>query len=373
MNNSFGQNFRITTFGESHGTGLGVVIDGCPAGLPLQTSQIQEELDLRKPGTSKITTSRKESDQVQVLSGVFEGRTLGTSIGMVIYNGDAKSGHYDDLKDLYRPGHADFTYDARFGFRDHRGGGRASNREAVGRVAAGAVAKALLQELIGTSCLSWVEQVHGIQATVDMTKVTKEMVESNDVRCPDPSVSGAMIQAILGAKSAGDSLGGQIQFMVPGLPAGLGAPVFDKLTADLAKGLMSIPASRSVSFGLGEKAGLLKGSEHNDPFVLKNETIGTSTNRSGGVLGGMTNGEPLWGHVSFKPTATLMIDQQTVTSQHQETHFKARGRHDPCVLPRAVPNVDAMVNLVLADHLLRYSNATVDRLKGALAIKSTNP
>jgi len=369
MNNSFGHNFRVTTFGESHGTGLGVIIDGCPAGLALTTAQVQEELDLRKPGTTNITTSRKESDVIQILSGVYDGRTLGTSIGMVIYNADAKSGHYDDLKDLYRPGHADFTYDARFGFRDHRGGGRASNREAVGRVAAGAVAKVLLQELIGTSCLSWVEQVHTIKADIDMDLVTKAMIESNDVRCPDPKVSAQMIQAILDAKTAGDSLGGQIQFMVPGLPAGLGAPVFDKLTADIAKALMSIAASRSVSFGLGDQAGLLKGSEHNDPFVLKGEKIGTSSNRAGGVLGGMSNGEPLWGHVSFKPTATLMVDQQTVTSGHVETHFKARGRHDPCVLPRAVPNVDAMVNLVLADHVLRYTTATVDRIKGALSVE----
>jgi len=363
MNNSIGHSFRVTTFGESHGVGLGVVVDGCPAGLAITQEQIQAELDLRKPGTSKITTSRKESDQVQVLSGLYEGRTLGTSIGMVIYNGDAKSGHYDDLKKLYRPGHADFTYDARFGFRDHRGGGRASNREAVGRVAAGAIAKALLEDLFQTSCISWVEQVHQIEADLDVERITKAQIEANDVRCPDPQAAQQMIQAILEAKSAGNSLGGRIGFKVPHLPAGLGAPVFDKLTADIAKGLMSIPASRSVSFGLGEQAGLLKGSEHNDPFVLKEGRPGTSSNRCGGVLGGMTDGEPLWGHITFKPTATLMIDQETLTSDLESVHFKARGRHDPCVLPRAVPNVDAMINLTLADHVLRLATANMTRLR----------
>ena len=367
MNNSFGHSFVITTFGESHGVGLGVVVDGCPAGLALCEEDIQRELDRRKPGQSKITTSRKEEDRVQVLSGIYQGLTLGTPIGMVVYNGDAKSDHYDDLKNLYRPGHADFTYDARFGFRDHRGGGRASNREAVGRVAGGAVAKALLESLVGTSCLSWVEQVHHTKAEVDLLGVTLEAVEATEVRCPDPKTAPQMIEEILAAKSKGNSLGGKIGFVVKGLPAGLGAPVFDKLTADLAKALLSIPASRSVSFGLGEDSILLTGQEHNDLFVPKQGRIGTATNRAGGVLGGMSNGEPLWGHVTFKPTATLLMDQESVNQQGERVTFKAKGRHDPCVLPRAVPNVDAMVNLVLADHLLRFACADLSRLKKALS------
>ncbi|OGG99775.1 MAG: chorismate synthase [Candidatus Lambdaproteobacteria bacterium RIFOXYD1_FULL_56_27] len=367
MNNSFGHSFVITTFGESHGVGLGVVVDGCPAGLELCEADIQRELDRRKPGQSRITTSRKEEDRVQVLSGIYQGRTLGTPIGMVIYNGDAKSDHYDDLKDLYRPGHADFTYDARFGFRDHRGGGRASNREAVGRVAGGAVAKALLETLLGTACLSWVEQVHQTKILVDPQTVTLEAIEANEVRCPDPKAASLMIEAILAAKAKGNSLGGKIGFVVKGLPAGLGAPVFDKLTADLAKALMSIPATRSVSFGLGEEATLLTGLEHNDLFVSKGNRIGTVTNRAGGVLGGMSNGEPLWGHVTFKPTATLLVDQDSVNRSGEALTFKAKGRHDPCVLPRAVPNVDAMVNLVLADHLLRFVSADLSRLKKALS------
>lgn len=366
MSNSFGKTFQVTTFGESHGKGLGVTIDGCPAGLPLTAEDIQAELDRRKPGQSKITTARKEADQVEVLSGIYQGHTLGTAIGLVVYNADAKSGHYDDLKDLYRPGHADYTYEARYGLRDHRGGGRASNREAVGRVAAGAVAKALLKNLLGTSALSWVEQVHQIEAQIDPETVTLEQIEANIVRCPDPEKAEAMIEAISQAKSEGNSLGGSVGFAVRGLPAGLGAPVFDKLTAELAHGLMSIPATRSVSFGLGEGATRLKGSEHNDPFVLQSGQVRTETNRSGGVLGGITNGETLWGHVTFKPTATLMLDQQTVTTGLQEVTFKARGRHDPCVLPRAVPNVDAMINLVLADHLLRYACANLERLRKAL-------
>ncbi|MDT8446801.1 MAG: chorismate synthase [bacterium] len=366
MSNSFGRLFRITTFGESHGRGLGVTLDGCPAGLAIDAAYIQAELDRRKPGQSKITTSRKEEDQIEILSGIYQGQTLGTSIGMVVYNADAKSKHYDELKDLYRPGHADYTYQSRYGLRDHRGGGRASNREAVGRVAAGAVAKAFLQDLLGTSCLSWVEQVHHIEAQIDPDQVRFEDIEANIVRCPDPAKAQEMIAAISQAKTEGNSLGGSIGFAVKGLPAGLGAPIFDKLTALLAQALMSIPATRSVSFGLGEGATRLKGSEHNDAFILRDGRVSTKSNRAGGMLGGMTNGETLWGHVTFKPTATLMIDQETVTADGREVIFKARGRHDPCVLPRAVPNVDAMVNLVLADQLLLYSCANMDRLRRSL-------
>ena len=366
MSSSFGRFFKITSFGESHGQGLGVVIDGCPAGLKSSTEEIQLELDRRKPGQSKITTARKESDLIQVLSGIYEGHTLGTAIGLVVYNEDHKSGDYDNLKDLYRPGHADYTYDARYGIRDHRGGGRASNREAVARVAAGAVAGKLLQSLLGTRCLSWVEQVHELKAQIDPDSVTLSQIEANEVRCPDPKMAEQMHAAIQQAKSEGNSLGGVIRFKVEGLPAGLGDPVFDKLTADLAKGLMSIAASRSVSFGLGEEAALLTGAEHNDLFVLKEGRIATQTNRAGGVLGGISNGQTLWGRITFKPTATLLRDQETLTKKQETTQFKARGRHDPCVLPRAVPNVDAMVNLVLADHLLSFAVANLGRLKRAL-------
>lgn len=364
MSNSFGKLFRISTFGESHGKALGVIIDGCPAGVNIDEKEIQYELDRRKPGQSKITTGRAESDQVQILSGIYEGKTLGTSIGLLIPNADAKSNAYDNLKNLYRPGHADFTYDARYGLRDHRGGGRASNRETTARVAAGAIAKIMLRELTGLEVLSWVTQIHTIKADIDRTKVTKEDVEKNIVRCPDQEAAEKMIVAITEAKKRGDSLGGEIQFVVNGCPAGLGAPVFDKLTAELSKAIMSIPATRSISFGLGEQAIQLTGLEHNDPFTVKEDgTVGTETNRAGGILGGISNGEQIHGKVCFKPTATISSEQKTVTKDQEPTLFIARGRHDPCVLSRAVPIVDAMLNLVLADHLLQYSIASMDRLK----------
>ncbi|MBU2512186.1 chorismate synthase [bacterium] len=364
MGNVFGSLFRISTFGESHGKGLGVIIDGCPAGLKIEEKIIQKQLDRRKPGQSKITTNRSESDSVQILSGVFEGKTIGTPICLIIFNKDARSEAYEEMKDLYRPGHADYTYDARYLHRDWRGGGRASARETAARVAAGAVAGQLLNELIGSQSLAWVEQVHKLKADIDLSRVTYEQVESNIIRCPDETMAKKMIAAISEAKKKGNSLGGKIRFKITNCPAGLGSPVFDKLTADLAKAIMSIPATRSVSFGLGEEAIELTGEAHNDLFYISDkQTIETITNNAGGMLGGISNGQDIYGSVTFKPTATILINQKTVTRDKQETEFKAKGRHDPCVLPRAVPIVEAMINLVLADHLLRLAIASMERLK----------
>lgn len=364
MGNSFGRLFRVSTFGESHGEAIGAVIDGCPAGLAVDEKTIQYQLDRRKPGQSKITTNRSESDTVQILSGVYEGITLGTPIGLLMKNQDAKSVSYKGMKDLYRPSHADYTYDMRYGYRDWRGGGRASARETAARVAAGAVAAELINLLSGAQTLAWVEQVHSIKASIDQNLVDIDAVESNPVRCPDSNRAQEMIDAISEAKKRGNSLGGKIRFRVTKCPAGLGAPVFDKLTADLAKAIMSIPATRSVSFGLGEGAVELTGEQHNDPFCIGDrQEITTGTNNAGGVLGGISSGQMIYGTVAFKPTATILRDQQTVTTQKQEVTFKAKGRHDPCVLPRAVPIVEAMINLVLADHFLQYATASIDRLK----------
>ena len=364
MGNSFGKIFKISTFGESHGRALGVVIDGCPAGLAITEEEIQAELNRRKPGQSKITTARAEKDQVQILSGIYAGVTLGTPIGLLIPNDDAKSSSYDNLKNLYRPSHADFTYEARYGYRDYRGGGRASNRETTARVAAGAIAKKILQELAGVQTLSWVEQIHTIQADIKINAVTFEKIEANIVRCPDKNTALKMIDTITKAKKDGNSLGGRVKFVVRNCPSGLGAPVFDKLTAELAKALISIPATRAVSFGLGQGAVEMTGREHNDPIISKNDNaIVTDKNNAGGILGGISNGEDIYGDLSFKPTATISSAQKTVDKDGHKVMLKARGRHDPCVLPRAVPIVDAMINLVLVDHLLRYSIATMNRLK----------
>ena len=364
MGSVLGKLFRVSTFGESHGKALGVVIDGCPAGLEISVETIQAQLDRRKPGQSKITTNRDEADTVQILSGVYDGLTLGTAIGLIIFNKDAKSTAYSDLKELYRPSHADYTYEARYSHRDWRGGGRASARETAARVAAGAIAGELLKKLSRTESLAWVEQVHHLKASVDRTTVTKKAVEANIVRCPDETIAEEMISAIKAAKSEGNSLGGKVGFRINHCPPGFGAPVFDKLTADFAKAIMSIPATRSVNFGLGEAAAEMTGEEHNDPFCVKeNQVIGTVTNNAGGILGGISNGEQIYGTVSFKPTATILRPQKTVNRDKKEIEFKARGRHDPCVLPRAVPIVEAMLNLVLVDHLLQYSIASMERLR----------
>ena len=353
MGDSFGKIFRITTWGESHGAGVGVVIDGCPSGLPLNVEDFQYELDRRRPGQSKITTQRKESDIARILSGVFEGRTTGTSISVMVSNEDAKPHAYDHLKELYRPSHADFTYEKKFGLRDWRGGGRASARETVGRVAAGTIAKKLLRHWKNIQTIAWVEQIHDIKSSVDKKTVGVKQIEASIVRCPDSEASDAMIERIHQARKSGDSVGGIIRAVVRNVPAGLGEPVFDKLTADLAKGLMSLPATRGVEFGLGFDSVKLKGSEHNDPFVIREGVIRTDTNRSGGIQGGISNGEDIDLRVSFKPTATINYEQDTVTRDGKAIKLKAKGRHDPCVLPRAVPMVEAMINLVLTDHYLR--------------------
>ena len=353
MGDIFGKLFQMTTFGESHGGGVGVVIDGCPAGLELDVSEIQAALDRRKPGQSHLTTQRKESDEAEILSGVFEGKTTGTALAILVRNADHRSKDYNEMAGLFRPSHADYTYHAKYGHRDWRGGGRSSARETIGRVAAGAVARKLLQSGFGITTQAWVSQVHQVKTDIAAQAVTLAAIEDNPVRCPDAKVAKEMIEVIESARKEGSSVGGVIRAVVNGCPAGLGEPVFDKLTADLAKALMSIPATRGVEFGLGFEAIHLKGLEHNDPFVMKGDRVGTATNNSGGIQGGISNGEPIELKVAFKPTATIMQDQATVTVDGKETTFKGRGRHDPCVLPRAVPVVEAMIDLVLADHLLR--------------------
>ena len=359
MGDSFGQLFRITTWGESHGGGVGVVIDGCPSGLPLSEEDLQYELDRRRPGQSKITTQRKESDTARILSGVFEGRTTGTAISVMVSNQDAKSHAYDHLKDLYRPSHADYTFEQKYGFRDWMGGGRSSARETVGRVAAGAVAKKLLHHWDKIQTIAWVEQIHEIKSSVDKHTVSENQIDASIVRCPDPEASFAMIERIHEVRKSGDSAGGIIRSVVRNVPAGLGEPVFDKLTADLAKALMSLPATRGVEFGLGFDSVTLKGSEHNDAFVMREGNIRTSTNRSGGIQGGISNGEDIDLRIAFKPTATINFEQDTVSRDGQEVKLKAKGRHDPCVLPRAVPMVEAMINLVLVDHHLRNQKTRI--------------
>ena len=355
MGDSFGNLFRITTWGESHGGAVGVVIDGCPAGLPISEADIQHELDRRKPGQSRITTQRKEEDKAQILSGVFEGETLGTAISIMVWNQDARGKDYEAMKDLYRPSHADYTYEAKYGRRNWKGGGRASARETIGRVAAGAVAGKLLRQEYGIQTTAYVSRVHNIEAPITPEEVTPEAVDANIVRCPHPETAENMIQLIDSVRKDGDSVGGVVTAIVRGCPPGLGEPVFDKLTADLAKAMMSLPAARGVEFGMGFDSVTLKGSEHNDYFVANKGGIRTETNRSGGIQGGISNGEEILLRVAFKPTATILKPQKTVTREGAPTEMKGRGRHDPCVLPRAVPIVEAMINLVLADHALRTS------------------
>jgi len=353
MGSSFGELFRITTFGESHGPALGVVIDGCPPRVALDLAAIQAELDRRRPGQSRLVTQRKEADQVEILSGVLDGVTLGTPIAMVIRNQDARSKDYEEVVQAYRPSHADFTYDAKYGIRAIAGGGRASARETAGRVAAGAVAQQLLAAR-GVEIVAWVDEVAGIAANVDERAITRAAVDVNDLRCPDATVAAAMIERVERARKAGNSVGGVIRAIARGVPAGWGEPVFDKLDADLAKAMMSIPAVKGVEIGSGFAGTLLQGSEHNDLFYQRDDgSIGTRTNRSGGIQGGISNGEPVTVRIAFKPTATIMQPQDTVDPAGNPTVLSPRGRHDPCVLPRAVPIVEAMLALVLADHHLR--------------------
>ncbi len=353
MANSFGQLFRITTWGESHGGGVGVVVDGCPPRLDLTEADIQPDLDRRRPGQSKIVTPRKESDTVQILSGTFEGKTLGTPISMWVKNEDARSEAYSEMATKFRPSHADFTYTAKYGIRNWQGGGRTSARETIGRVAAGAIAKKILRERFNVEVLAYVTQVQRIQAQVDRDKVTFNDVESNIVRCPDATAANQMIELIEKMRSAGDTVGGIVECIARNVPAGWGEPVFDRLEADLAKAMLSLPASRGFEFGSGFDSILLTGTEHNDAIRSEGGKVFTKTNRSGGIQGGISNGETIYFRVPFKPVATVMVEQETVDVQFQNTTLKGRGRHDPCVLPRAVPMVEAMAALVLVDHALR--------------------
>jgi chorismate synthase len=353
VSSAFGTLFRISTFGESHGPAVGVVIDGCPPKLPISQEEIQTELDRRRPGQSRITTQRKETDQVEILSGVQDGITLGTPIALLVRNADQRAGDYEEMRTKYRPSHADYTYQAKYGIRAWQGGGRASARETVGRVAAGAIARKLLAQVAAVEIVAWVKRVAHLEAAVDPGAVTRGEVEANMVRCPDRAVAEQMIALIDEARKDGDSLGGVVEAVVRRVPPGLGEPVFDKLEADLGRALLSLPACKGFESGSGFSGTYLRGSEHNDLFYNAAGQIRTRTNRSGGIQGGISNGEDIVVRAAFKPTATIMREQPTVDEQGQETTLKPRGRHDPCVLPRAVPMVEAMVALVLADHYLR--------------------
>ena len=359
MGSSYGVVFRVTTFGESHGPGIGVVVDGCPARLPLDLAQVQAELDRRRPGQSRLVSQRKEDDRVEILSGVLDGVTLGTPIAMLIRNTDTRGKDYDEIARAYRPSHADFTYDAKYGVRAVAGGGRASARETAARVAAGAVARQLLARA-GVDIVAWVDEVGDVVAAVDTMRVTRDEVETNDVRCPDPAAAERMIGRVEEVRKDGDSVGGVVRVVARGVPAGWGEPVFDKLDAEIAKAMMSIPAVKGVEIGSGFAGTHLRGSEHNDLFYRRADgSIGTRTNRSGGIQGGISNGEPLEVRVAFKPTATIMRPQDTVDRDGQPTVLQPRGRHDPCVLPRAVPIVEAMLAIVLADAWLRQRARTL--------------
>lgn len=355
MGNTFGHLFRITTFGESHGGGVGVIVDGCPPRLEISVEEIQAELDRRRPGQSKITTPRKETDTCEILSGVFQGKTLGTPISILVRNKDTRPQDYSEMATTYRPSHADATYDAKYGIRNYQGGGRSSARETIGRVAAGAIAKKILKQAAGIEVIGYVKRIQDLEGRVEPNDVTLEQVERTIVRCPDPETAERMIDRIEQIRDQGDSIGGVVECVARGMPIGLGAPVFDKLEADIAKGVMSLPASKGFELGSGFAGTLLTGSQHNDAFYIDDAgTTRTRTNRSGGIQGGISNGENILIRVAFKPTATIRKPQDTVTNQGEETVLAARGRHDPCVLPRAVPMVEAMMALTLCDHLLRH-------------------
>jgi chorismate synthase len=352
--NSFGQLFKITTFGESHGGCVGVVIDGCPPGVEISEHEIQIELDRRKPGQSEITTPRKEEDEIKILSGHFEGKTTGTPMLLLAYNKDIRPEDYQEMKELFRPGHADYTYTKKYGFRDWHGSGRASARETLARVAAGAIAKKYLKERLNIEILSYVEQVGDIKTDVDFNLVSMEQIESNIVRCPDNKIAPKMIELIESVKSDGDSIGGVIRGVIKNIPIGLGEPVFDKLNADLGKAMLSINAVKGFEIGSGFEGVKMRGSEHNDSFVNSEGKIKTQTNNAGGVLGGISNGETIYFKVAFKPVSTISKPQNTVDTNGSPANLEAAGRHDPCVLPRAVPIVDAMSALVIMDHYLRH-------------------
>ena len=362
---SFGQAFRVTTAGESHGPGNVVIVDGCPPGIALSVDDLRVDLARRRPGQSAIVTQRQESDEPEILAGVFEGRTTGTPIAVLVRNADQRSRDYDDIKDLYRPGHADYTFDAKFGFRDYRGGGRSSARETVARVAAGAIAKKVVAEAFGGRVVAYVVQVGEIVASVPSPEsVTLEQVERlpdgspNIVRCPDPQKAGEMVALIEALRKEQDSIGGVAEIVATGVPPGLGEPVFDKLKADLGKALFSLPAVLGVEYGIGFAAARRRGSENNDPFVAEKGESGvrvkTRGNRHGGMLGGISSGMPIVLRAAVKPTSSLPLEQETVTRAGAPATIRTKGRHDPCLLPRFIPMAEAMVAIVLADHWLRW-------------------
>lgn len=349
--NTFGNIFRLTSFGESHGRGIGGIIDGCPAGLEIDVELIQKDLSRRKPGQSKITTQRKEPDQVEFLSGIFEGKTQGTPIAFAIWNKDQHSKDYNNLKDIYRPSHADYTYIQKYGTRDHRGGGRSSARETIARVVAGAIAKQLLAQ-VGVDIQAFVSQVGEIELKKSYLDLDLSKTEDNIVRCPDPETAEQMIERIVQAGKDHDTVGGVITGVAKGVPAGWGEPVFNKLHADLGFAMLGINAVKGFEYGSGFSGTKLSGSEHNDVFINTDRGVRTKTNYSGGIQGGISNGEDIYFKVAFKPIATLLKEQQTVDKENKEVTINPKGRHDPCVLPRAVPIVEAMAALVLADHYL---------------------
>jgi chorismate synthase len=363
MSSSFGTLFRVATFGESHGQGVGAVVDGCPPGISLNETDIQPQLDRRRPAQSKLTTSRKEADRVAILSGIDNGLTLGTPIALMVKNADQRPADYRQMRSIPRPSHADYTCQMKYGIQASSGGGRASARETIGRVAAGAIAEKFLSERYGIDIVAWVNSVSTIEAPVaDMLNIVRNNVDQSAVRCPDASTAEKMIAAIESAKEAGDSLGGIITCVCRNVPAGLGEPVFDKAEAMLAQAMLSIPATKGFEIGSGFAGSRMRGSEHNDAFIKKGAQLGTTTNYSGGVQGGISNGEPIVFKVAFKPPATISLPQKTVDFDGNDTVLEAKGRHDPCVVPRAVPIVESMAALVLVDLTLRQkmrANETV--------------
>lgn len=355
MGSVFGELFRISTWGESHGGGIGVVVDGCPPQIPLTVEEIQKDLDRRKPGQSEITTPRKEADQAEILSGTFEGQTLGSPIAILVRNKDARPEAYSEMSEKFRPSHADYTYQAKYGIRNWQGGGRSSARETIGRVAAASIAKKVIKQHFAPDIeiIAYVKSIQDIQAEVDPNTVSFETVESNIVRTGDLDAVDPMVDRIKEMRGEGNSVGGVVECVVRNCPVGLGAPVFDRFEADLAKAMLSLPATKGFEIGSGFEGTLLTGAEHNDPFRMEGDRVRTTSNRSGGVQGGITNGENIIFRVAFKPTATIMTTQDTVSTDFEDTELKGRGRHDPCVLPRAVPIVEAMTSIVLCDHALR--------------------
>ena len=360
MGNTFGKMFRITTWGESHGDAVGVVVDGCPPLIEIDIADIQKELARRRPGQSRITTQRRESDEAQILSGVFEGKTLGTPISIGVWNADQRSKDYEHMRTKFRPSHADYTYQVKYGIRNWKGGGRASARETIGRVAAGAIAKKILAQEFGVDIVGYVKQVSNMIADVDPESVAMADVESTIVRCPDPDIAERMVERIDEARKAGDTLGGVVEAVARNVPPGLGEPVFDKLEADLGRGVLSLPACKGFEVGSGFGGITMTGSTHNDPFYNEAGRIRTRTNYSGGIQGGISNGESIVIRAAFKPVATIMMPQETVDEEGNPTELSGRGRHDPCVLPRAVPMVEAMMALVLVDHALRQRGQVGD-------------